>query len=288
MKKILLLTDFSANAAHAAKSALSLAKQWHTGVILYHSTLSIPVVPNYAGGGFVTETANLFAEESREKLAELQHQLLAGSKPSPALETEQGEGDLGDNVKKLIRDHDIELIVMGAPEGGALDHLLTGSETRAVIKHTERPVLVIPATKQIRSLKNFVLATDYREADLCAVRYLCKWVAETGGRLDIVHIQTGSDTAPLNGQQRQVFEFFLSSLKYNNVHCHDLRGKAVLSRLNRFCEDKQADVLAMINYHHDFFSRLFGTSETFKALHHLQLPLLVFPGNFSDETICPM
>ena len=288
MRKILLLTDFSENAAHAAKAALNLATQLHTGMILYHSVQSIPVIPNYAGGGFVTETANLFAEESREKLSELKHELLAGSKVPLIIELEQGEGDLGDHVKALIRDHDIELIVMGAPKGSILDHLLTGSETRAVIKHSDRPVLVVPLTGQVPMPKNIVLATDYRETDLCALRYLCKWVAGTGGQMNIVHIETSSGIASLNGQQRQVFEFFLSSMKYDHVHCHDLTGNDVLERLNRFCKDKQTGVLAMINYHHDFFSRLFGNSETFKALQHLQLPLLIFPGNFSDETICPM
>lgn len=41
IRNILLLTDFSENAAHAAKAALNLATQLHTGVILHHSTQSI-------------------------------------------------------------------------------------------------------------------------------------------------------------------------------------------------------------------------------------------------------
>lgn len=287
MKKILALTDFSPNAAHAAKIALQLAQQFHTGVILYHTTQSIPVVPTFAGGGFVTETANMFAEECREKLSALKSEI-ASDETAAMLQTQYAEGNLGDNIKSILTNQDIELIVMGSPEGSSLDHLMTGSETRAVIKATDRPVLVVPANKDVTALNHIVLATDYREADLCALRYLSNWVNQTGARLDIVHIQTGDGAALLNAQQKQVFEFFLTNEGFKGIYCYDLRGPDVLNRLNRFCADKKVAVLAVINYHHGFFSRLFGSSQTFKALQHLQLPLFVFPGDFSDETICPM
>lgn len=288
MKKILVLTDLSNNAAHAAKTAMNLAAQLHADIILYHTMPSIPVVPTYAGGAFVTETVSFFAEESNEKLQALAAELQAVSTPAIQVAIKNGEGGLGENVKDLLRDNDIELIVMGAPAGGAWDHLLTGSETRAVIKVTDRPVLFIPAERNTGSLLRLVLATDYNETDLCALRYLSKWVADYHCLLDIVHIQVGDEVALWRPEQKQVFEIYLTGLNYPGICCHDLRGKDPLSRLNRFCEDKKVDVLAMVNYHHDFFSRLFGTSETFKALHHLALPLLVFPNNFCDETICPM
>ena len=288
MKNILVLTDFSTNSAHAARYAYQLAKQLHTGILLYHTVQSIPIVPNYAGGGFVTETESLFAEESREHLTQLRDQLMSGQGEGPMIGVRNGEGDLGDNIRQLLNDEAIELIVMGAPEGSVVEHLLMGSETRAVIRASSRPVLVIPANEQVRPIHKLVLATDYRSEDLCALRYLSNWVANNGGNLDVVHIQTAGEAALLNAQQTQVFEFFLDNLEQTNVHCHDLRGKAIQERLNRFCTEKKVDMLAMINYHHDFFSHLFGTSKTFSALHHLQLPILVFPVSFSDETIGPM
>ncbi|NNU33400.1 universal stress protein [Mucilaginibacter sp. S1162] len=227
MKKILVLTDFSATAAHAARYALQLAQQLHTGILLYHVVQSIPIVPNYAGGGFVTETENLFAEESRENLTKLKDQLTAGRQDGPAIDTRTGEGDPGSNIKALLRDEPIELIVMGAPEGSVVEHLLIGSETRAVIKASDRPVLVVPANEQFNSIQKLVLATDYRSEDLCALRYLSNWVANTGGKLDVVHIQTAGEEALLNAQQKKVFELFLDNLGQTNVHCHDLRGKEI-------------------------------------------------------------
>lgn len=190
MKKILVLTDFSANSAHAARYAYHLAKQLNTGILLYHTVQSIPIVPNYAGGGFVTETENLFAEESREGLKELRAQLMSDQGEGPVIEMRDGEGDLGGNVRQLLNDEAIELIVMGAPEGSVVEHLLMGSETRAVIKASSRPVLVIPANKQVKPIHKLVLATDYRSEDLFALRYLSNWVANNGGSLEVAHIQT--------------------------------------------------------------------------------------------------
>lgn len=287
MKKILVLTDLSDNAAHAAQNALNLAERMHSSLILYHTLASIPVIPNYAGGGFVTETAGMFAEDAREKLETLKKNLIATTQVSK-IESRIGEGNLGDNIQQLLLDDQIDLIVMGAPEGHSFERLLTGSDTRAVIKATNRPVLIIPANWDTGSFLRLVLATDYNETDLCALRYLSKWVTHYNCRLDIVHIQVGDEEPLLRPEQKQVFEIFLSGLDDQGICCHDLRGQDPLSRLNRFCADKKVDVLAMVNYHHDFFSGLFGTSQTFKALKHLALPLLVIPGNFCDEEICPM
>lgn len=285
MKNLLVLTDFSANADHAAHWALALAKQLHTGIVLFHTVQSIPIMPNYTGGGFVNQTDQLFVEESQEQLNKLKGRLLDGGKSGISIEIRYGEGDLGGNVEQLLRERDIELIVMGAPASSLVDHLLTGSATRSVIKSTDRPVLVIPVGKQVQSVTNFVLATDYRSADLSALRYLINWVDHNGGRLDVVHIQTPNKVVLPHVEQKQVFELFLANLNHSRVQCHDLLGKAVIERLNRFCADKKVDVLAMTNYHHDFFSHLFGTSETFKALQHLQLPVLVFPDRFIDGVI---
>lgn len=279
MKKILVLTDFTTNAEHAARYAHNLAKQLHTGILLFHAVQSIPIVPNYSGGGFVTETEDLFIEESRGRLIKLRDKLTAGKNDKLPIEIRDGEGDLGGNIKQLLTDEAIELIVMGAPEGSVVDHLLMGSETRSVIKAANKPVLVIPANQQIKVINNLALATDYHPADLFALRYLSNWVAQTRGTVDVLHIQTPGEVALLNAQQEDVFKLFMDN---TNVHFHDLRGKAIIERLNRFCADKKVDVLAMINYHHDFFSGLFGASQTFKALYHLQLPILVFPGSFIE------
>jgi len=285
MKKILVLTDLSDNAAHVATNTMKLAIQLHAGLILYHTMLSIPVVPTYAGGAFVTETVSFFAEDSHEKLTALATELTEAGKEIVPVEIKVGEGALGDNVKELINDQDIELIVMGAPAGGILRHLLTGSATRQVIKRSDQPVLIIPVNRNISTINSIVFATDYNEADLYVLRYLSKMVMELNCRLDIVHIQIGKNEIFYKPEQKQVFEIYLTGLNYEDIYCHELHGKDLPGRLNRFCKDKKVDILAMVNYHHDFFSRLFGNSQTFKTLHHLQLPLLVFPGNFCNHII---
>lgn len=285
MKRILVLTDLSDNAAHVATNAMKLATQLHAGLILYHTMLSIPVVPTYAGGAFVTETVNLFAEDSHEKLITLAAELQKASKANVPVEIKNGEGALGNNIKQLIDDPDIELIVMGAPAGGALDHLLTGSATRQVIKATDQPVLIIPVNRNISTVNRIVFATDYNEADLYVLRYLSKMVMKLNCRLDIIHIQIGKNEIFYKPKQKQVFEIYLTGLNYEDIYCHELHGKDLPGRLNRFCKDKKVDILAMVNYHHNFFSRMFGNSQTFKTLHHLQLPLLVFPGNFCNHIV---
>jgi nucleotide-binding universal stress UspA family protein len=40
MKKLLVLTDFTANAAHAAKAAVQFSSKLHADLLLYHSVIA--------------------------------------------------------------------------------------------------------------------------------------------------------------------------------------------------------------------------------------------------------
>lgn len=56
MKNILVLTDFSRNAAQAAESAAWLAEKMHAGLLLWHCGRKVPVMPGYLGDTLVAAT----------------------------------------------------------------------------------------------------------------------------------------------------------------------------------------------------------------------------------------
>jgi len=286
MKKILALTDLSANAAHAAENAVNLAGKLGIGVILSHANVPLALVPDYAGTGFTADTINVYNEESRQQLDKLAAHLNAQKKYNVTIETHMGEGWLGSDVEHVALDQDIDLVVMGAPAGGLVDHLLTGSETRDVLKTTKQPVMIIPADSNVKNIKNIVFATDYNPTDICALRYLSKWVSIMGCKLDVIHIDVANE--PDKTPQKHVFETYLVNLQYPGISCRDLRGKDVLKRIESFCKNTDADLLAVVNYHNGFFTRLFGGSHTLKVLENLQMPLLVFPRTFCDENMFSM
>lgn len=284
MKTILVLTDFSENATHAAHSAVMFGEKLGADLLLVNDLASIPVTPNYIGGGFVAEEAGWLANESSKHIQELTEQLektislLGPTDHKPVVRHLITEGDLGENIRAITKQQQIGLIIMGGKTGGAFDHLLSGNDTKSVIKNAGCPVLVIPQRCDFKKLKKVVFATNFNESDMEAVKYLVRLGEFFDIRLEIVHVSEFGEQEDTDDQKELAFVSRVAKLKYPKIMYRDVRGKEVIARLNRICEETGADMLALVHYPHSFFSRLLQASHTAKALDQQDLPLLIFQG----------
>ncbi|MGZ3755517.1 MAG: universal stress protein [Mucilaginibacter sp.] len=281
MKKILVLTDYSENAIHAAKTAVMLGEKLNANILLLNNVAGLPVTPYYIGGGFVAEEASWLMEESQKELSNLKDTLetliaRAGKEEHrPSVHIQITEGDLGENIGSISSKEDIELVVMGTKTGSGLDHFLTGSATNAVINHAYRPVLVVPGTTDLKKIKKVVFATDYNESDTHSMKQLVKFCEKFDAKLEIVHISL-IGRHEKDSVHEMVFATQVAALKYPKVIYRDISGKDVVKRLNSLCKETGADILALVHYPHSFLSSIFEGSHTDKALDHQNIPLLIF------------
>lgn len=289
MKTILVLTDFSDNATHAAHSAIMFGQRLGADILLLNDLASIPVTPNYIGGGFVAEEAGWLADESSKHIQELTAQLekvisLPGhAKHKPEVRHLITEGDLGENIRAVSEQQQIGLIIMGGKTGGVFDHLFSGNDTKSVIENAGCPVLVIPPQGDFKKLKKVVFATDFNESDVEAVRYLAGLGKIFDLQLEIVHVSEFGKQELMDDQKELAFVSQVAKIKYPKIMYRDVRGKEVIARLHRLCEETGADMLALVHYPQSFFSRLLQTSHTEKALDRQELPLLVFRGEHQKQ-----
>ena len=169
MKTILVLTDFTKNAAHAASSALMLAEKLGTRLLLFNTFYNMPILPSNGGssGPWVVEDLVLRETDCDKKLkqlsADLQKQVRPHSANKPQIAVQYGEGELSRNIETILQEIDVELIVMGARSGSAINHIFTGSDTRAVIDRATRPVLIIPENQGLQNLRKITFATNFEE-----------------------------------------------------------------------------------------------------------------------------
>lgn len=284
MKRILLLTDFSENAAHAARSAVMLGEKLHADLLLLHNIAGIPVTPHHIGGGFVAEETSWQMDESRGHLLKLTEQLqvmigkLGSMSYNPVVHRQIAEGSLGENILTVVKEQKIEMIVMGGRSGSAFDHLWFGNDTRSVIEQAGCPVIVIPQEHDLGIIKKVVFATDFNAGDIKAVKYLVKLGELFDFQLEIVHVSQFGKQEGADDQKKLSFVSQVYKLNYPKIIYKDIRGKDFLARVDRFCGETGADLLALVHYPHSFFSRLLQGSHTMKALSRPHIPVLVFPG----------
>ncbi|MCQ6959139.1 universal stress protein [Mucilaginibacter aquariorum] len=288
MKKILILTDFSANAEHAAENAAYICVKLNADILLYHTSQVIPITPYDGGGPYAGELTSIYTEEGKEKMTKHSAKLKEFVKrlnPESRLSIHhlQGDGGLGPNIKDLLKHNDIELIIMGARSGSYLDHFLAGSETQSVLRNTDRPLLIVPPAVNLEKIKNVVFATDYNAKDKAALNYLIDLAKLLTFRIQVVHINVFGEDANKDIIAEMDFKKFANELKFQDITYHAIRGKDVVPRLNRYCEECGADILAVVHYHQGFFSRLFNASQTTKELANQRQSLLIFPPKFTAE-----
>ncbi|TFF35680.1 universal stress protein [Mucilaginibacter psychrotolerans] len=282
MKKLLVLTNFSDEAAEAAKFAAVLCQQLKADIILYNSFLSQPVMPDLSGSAWmVGELAPV--QEYQQELSKLSHELASivlKTPPGlhqPKIHEEEGEGSLGLNVKEINNKDEIEMVVMGAPQGSGLEHFLSGSDTASVIDHSTRPVMIYPQGSNVKNLHKVVFATDFNAADLIALNYLEKLSHVVKFQVTVVHVnEFGEAHLPLESEKsffNQLKKIDMPGLTYESI-----RGKDTVERLANYLGNSKADLLVLMHRKRSFFKELFGSSTT-KTMMKRAIPLLVIPSD---------
>ncbi len=284
MKTLLVLTDFSKNAAHAAESALWLAEKLHAGLLLWNCYPKIPVMPGYMGGPLLAE-AVAGSAESKDKLNQMALKLedfmtSTGGDYKPQLLTRYQEGSLTEELGKQLLKESFEMIIMGAAADCTIDHVFTGSHTYKIIETANCPVLIVPPKAGLDQLDKVVFATDFELEDLKAIHYLAGLGSGPYFRIEIIHVAVNGEKDRAVMEKKAAFNKQLAGLNTPGISYEEIRGKEVVGRLNQISKQTGADVLAMTHHQYSFFKRLFSESIAKKELTHQKIPVLVFPLNY--------
>jgi nucleotide-binding universal stress UspA family protein len=141
MDTILFATDGSPSAKAAADEALELAKAtgwslrvitvWRTPILTGYGFAPVPYMPELAeierehAGKVAQEAVEAFEAAGLEATGEIRH------------------GNASDEICAAAAETGARLIVIGAHGWGALQRLVFGSVSTAVLHHAECPVLVV-------------------------------------------------------------------------------------------------------------------------------------------------
>jgi nucleotide-binding universal stress UspA family protein len=285
MKTILVLTNFSKSARHATESAVWLAEKLHTSLLLWSCYPKVPVMPGYAGGTLVAETVAGTAE-GPDKLHQLTRELEdfmtnTGGDYKPNLTTRYREGGFQEELYQQLDEEPYEMIITGGAADRAFEHIFTGSDTFKVIETANCPVLIVPHKAALNQLDKVVFATDFELEDLQAIQYLDDLSHTLDFRIEIVHVNVNGEKDQAMVAKQTAFTTQLAMLQSPGISYQEIRGKDVVSSLNRISKQAGADMLAMTHHQYSFIKSLFTDSTTKKELTHQQIPLLVFPLNYN-------
>jgi len=283
MKKILIATDFSANATHAATYGYAFASQVKADVILCNAFIVPAEMPQ---GGTVVWPQLEYDElvegsaSELEKLKKGLQQTHSDSSFKPHITSASEIGAVTDVIAEITGKTDVELTVMGTHGAGKLDTLLVGNHSRRMINNTKNPLLLVPASAGFKPIKKVAFATDLREPekDLKAIYELIPLLKRLNAELLLTHIYNGDDpTYKFKQHIQQLLVELSNKANYPNIFYRIVNSNKAERGLDWLCDHGHVDVLAMVHHKRDLLDRILIGSHTQKIAAHINIPLLVIP-----------
>ena len=275
MKRILFPTDFSEAATNAYIHALEFAKKVNGEIILLH-TFDLPIYDNqffpenYAiiyeslelaqFDMFKSEIPKLraIAEERNLDKIRMRHRLM--------------DGDLLHNIKKSIKEDDIDFVVMGTSGATGWEAFFVGTNTGSVMSGINVPMLCVPVEAKFKKIEIIGFTTRFRLKDKKALKMVLEIAKKTKAKVKCLYVKSSNSDVSKETIARWEEEFSDEPVDFYVVNNDDVE-----TIILDFIMYKEVDILTMLTYKRGFFEGIFKPSLTKKIAINNEIPILAIP-----------
>jgi nucleotide-binding universal stress UspA family protein len=275
MRKILIPTDFSETSMNAIEYALELFKYKTCEFIIMHA-FADEVYEN------TKEMSRDFFEEFKEQFRtsvdrRLQKEVKVMLEKSPnsrhTYNYKARFGSLIDEINGIIESDNTDLVVMGTKGKSQEKQITFGSNTLQVIKYVECPVLAVPVGYHGAPLKNILFPSDYmiplKKREL---KLLSKLATDFDSTISILFI---SEFKKQSHRQEDNRSFIKFSFYDNKTEFVQTPGKDITSGINKMLNERDFDMLVMVNERHSYLENILYRSTIEKIGLDIKIPFLV-------------
>jgi len=281
MKNLLVLTDFSKSAAHAARYAYGLARQLRADILLCNVVIVPSEIPQSGLLVWPREESDVLLKESERKLKKLKTHLQKSHEPSednPEIILNSFTGVLRDIVKNISTENQIDYIFMSTHGHAGLSGLILGNHSRILIDDIGPPLFIIPPAVKITLIKKICFAMDFinPDHDLKFVRKLVVLAASLQAEVFITHVfKAGVDNQAAKSAQKLMLDISCEN-DYPLIHYKAVENIKEKQGLESLMIHGDMDLLVTVHHPQGFFDRLIKGSLTQKLAEELTVPLLIF------------
>lgn len=276
MKKILVPTDFSKQAANALDVAYNIAKKQSSELTVIHVVEDATVtsvhytgdldLPNMEDKLFVVR----MIEKAKRELADFEDKY-----SDVAIKTHLRIGNPYHNIKDYVNDENVDLIVMGTKGSSGLEEFLIGSNAEKVVRHAKCPVLTIQDKIEKFDFKNIVYATSTKEGENECVRVMKDLQDTYGAKVHLVRVNTPnnfeSDRTSLPALEKYAEKCGLTDYE---VHVYNEASEE--EGIIYFADYIKADLIAMATHGRTGLAHLLTGSIAEDVVNHSKRPVLTF------------
>jgi nucleotide-binding universal stress UspA family protein len=283
MKTILVLTDFSIKAQSAAEFAMHMALKNHANLLLCHSI----ELPGIAASTKKNEQPAVADEVRRNEMVfdllqlskHLEEQAAFNEKSFiPIVNCVTEFGTIEQTVNRAIKDHEVDLVVIGSHKSHSLTRFIHGSHTHTILDKLKCPVLLIPESFPYRGIHAITYASDLSFDNRRVINYLVDIARPFNALISVNHVSLHEN--PEADTKTKELKSYLNTYQPTIFYQH-LYEFNIKKSLLKLAVSGDTDMLVLVHKHYDFADRLFHTSISKQMANTAKIPLLVLPESFS-------
>jgi nucleotide-binding universal stress UspA family protein len=192
VKNIFVPVDFSEPSKKAVNYGVSLALQFNARLILAH------IVPSHLGFVYTFPTESFAFEKDQAEYARSMLPAIVAQEYHERVDlmTIVKVGNVKDELLAIIKDENIDLVVMGTNGRNAFERLFLGSVTERMLRKLPVPILTVShldPTVELHSaepvqLRKILYATDLSDGSDVGMKVSLDLARRTGARLTVMHV----------------------------------------------------------------------------------------------------
>ena len=291
-KNILIATDFSEVSQHELLHALAMAKRYDAKLTVMHvappeAQTSIPMepVPIELDWQKKRGAQGLARLEGFEALHVFPHEMVVK------------QGNPWPEIRVLIEQRGVDLIVLGTHGRGLIGTLLLGSVAEQVLRHASCPVLtvgpdVVTSLLDHERYAHVLFATDFSAGSMHALPYALSIAEEHDAELTLMHVLEQLEPLPmeyskelLSDHRKRLWQMVPDDA---NLWCKPQVTVAVGSapeEIVRTARDRQVDLIVMGARSAGVVASHLPWTVVHTVVRHARCPVLTVRGPASNSTL---
>lgn len=279
MKKILVPTDFSPNAARAIDYAVKIARQNQATIFVIHACDEL--FP-FTEENMMTNSKynHKVMDDAFENLEIIQKSIEETEKISVNIQLYSGT--VIDTIPVSAQELEADLIIMGTMGITGIKDKIFGSNTASVISNSTVPVLAIPLEYDWDAPSKILLAINHFDevTDILHPVFDLAKVLNAEVKLAVFTDEDNASASDflIDAKEIQLAEEKLRG-KYRGlvINAEHLSGRNFEDSINEYIDSNNIDLLAMTTHKRTLLGNIFNRSLTRKMSYHSKIPILAIP-----------
>ncbi len=276
MNKILVPIDFSEFSEYALEVAAKVAKKFDAKLIVLHMLgLSEAILTKDEAQEFME--AQYYMKLAKKRFnAFLNKPFLKGIK---IYETVQNYKDFNE-INNIVKEQEIDLVVMGSHGASGLSGLFIGSNTEKVVRTCEVPVLVIKKRRENFEINEAVFASDFEVENITAYNRATKFFRMLGANVHLVYVNRPNQYFKNTDEINEQFNLFMSVAHHSdvpdNLKLTILNDYSIEEGIYNYAKTVEANIIALPTHGRKGLAHFFKGSIGEDIANHADLPVITF------------